>query len=435
MTWEDRLQPAAWVSPSGVRFSFDFEDVSRNKTARGTAFNYPDTEGTHVQRTGNTGSRYPLRLFFSGADYDQQIDAFYIALDEPGISVFESPRYGIKRVVHLGEVSQADRLVTRANQGAIELTFFDTIDLIFPQAGQDAASDILATISAFNDATTATFGDKLELDNQTETVSFRNRYEAVIKQAADALKPLVNGERNVRNAFNAVFDSIINGLDVLVGDPLTLASQTLALIQLPATSAAKINVKLNSYVTIADGLIGDKDSAVREPGVDNNPQNAFVNDELVINSCISAAVIAAVGTAGQGSEASAGTAIESLGGYVTRPRAIAAAEVLIELLDKVTVWRDQNYQSLASTGLVDTGESVVPLQRAVAETAGFLVQQSFVLKQERIITLDRARHIVELESELYGTVDENLDFLIDSNDLSGDEILELPAGRRVVFYQ
>ena len=57
-----------------------------------------------------------------------------------------------------------------------------------------------------------------------------------------------------------------------------------------------------------------------------------------------------------------------------------------------------------------------------------------ILKQERSITLDRARTIIDLCGELYGSVDDNLDFAINSNGLTGSEILELPRGFDFVYY-
>ena len=41
----------------------------------------------------------------------------------------------------------------------------------------------------------------------------------------------------------------------------------------------------------------------------------------------------------------------------------------------------------------------------------------------------------DLDAELYGSVDDRLDFLIESNGLTGSEILELPRGRAIVYYQ
>ena len=38
------------------------------------------------------------------------------------------------------------------------------------------------------------------------------------------------------------------------------------------------------------------------------------------------------------------------------------------------------------------------------------------------------------EKAVRDLIDENLDFLINSNNLTGSEILELPRGREVVYY-
>jgi hypothetical protein len=83
---------------------------------------------------------------------------------------------------------------------------------------------------------------------------------------------------------------------------------------------------------------------------------------------------------------------------------------------------------------IDTGETYQALQQATATATGFLVELSFTLTQERRIVLDEARTIIDLVAELYGSVDDQLDFFISTNDLSGDEFTELPAGREVVYY-
>ena len=74
MPWNDRLREAALTSPSSVRVTFDFEDVSRSFNKKGSAFEFADADGTYIQQTGNTSRRYPLRVFFWGDDYDIEAD-------------------------------------------------------------------------------------------------------------------------------------------------------------------------------------------------------------------------------------------------------------------------------------------------------------------------------------------------------------------------
>ena len=87
-----------------------------------------------------------------------------------------------------------------------------------------------------------------------------------------------------------------------------------------------------------------------------------------------------------------------------------------------------------ATVTVDTGATYQPMQNSVALATGFLVENSFSLIEERRLVLGRARTFVDLVAELYGELDSKFDFFITTNQLSGDEIVELPRGREVVYY-
>jgi hypothetical protein len=126
--------------------------------------------------------------------------------------------------------------------------------------------------------------------------------------------------------------------------------------------------------------------------------------------------------------------------FATRPQAIAAAASALAQMDAAVLWRDAGFEaledaaSLSDNARIDTGEGQQAILDAASLTAGYLVQVSFSLVPEKRIVLDRPRTIIDLAAELYGSIDDRLDFLIDTNDLSGSEILELPAGREIVYY-
>ena len=94
MAWQDRLIEAAYNSPSGERITFLYENVNKEFDLLGSTFNFPDADGTFVQRTSNTGRRFPLRVIFSGNDYDLESNAFELALLERGTGRLEHPIYG-----------------------------------------------------------------------------------------------------------------------------------------------------------------------------------------------------------------------------------------------------------------------------------------------------------------------------------------------------
>ena len=409
MSWIDRIREAAYTSPGETRTVFAYEDVSREVDKKTTAFDFPDANGTYVQDLGHTGRRFPLRVIFYGENHDTDADAFELTLLEIGTGILEHPRYGTIDVVPFGSIKQRDDLKTAANQTIIELEFWQTIGLVYPTATVAPASAVIAAVEEYNTATAESFEAALDLDSALDAVTFKNEYLAVLDGATVALQAIADTTDAVRQRFDAINASINNSIDLLIAQPLTLAFQTVQLIQAPALAVAAISARLEAYRNLADSLIAG-DDATYNVGEDN----AFQTADLYASTYVSAAVLSTVNTQ-----------------FDTKRDAIDAADFLLELFGDVAAWRDNSYNDL---GAIDTGQSYQQLQEAIAVAAGFLVEISFSLKQERRIVLTSPRTIIDLTAELYGAVDSELDFFITSNDLSGSEILEIPKGREIVYY-
>jgi len=413
MAWQDRLKEAAYTSPNGTRTIFQYENVGKSITKKTSGFEFPDADGTFVQDLGHSGRRYPLRLFFSGNDYDLEADAFEETLIESGIGKLEHPLYGTVDVVPFGAITRRDDLKTGANQAIIEVTFWETIGLIYPSSQQDPGTAVLSAVLDYNVAAAEAFEDGTDLDSAVERVTFRNDYLAVFDRTRSTLQSIADAQEDVRQQFNAIADSINTGIDVLISDPLTLGFQTTLLIQSPARVFQNITARLDAYGALAASIITG-DNAVAQPGNDSRNSNSFHGSDLYAMTYVTGSAVSVVNNE-----------------FLTKTEALVAAEVVLAQFEAVAVWREGNFESLEE---IDTGEAYQKLQEAVALTAGFLVEISFSLKQERSVVLDRARTIIDLAAELYGTIDTDLDFLINSNDLSGSEILELPKGREIVYY-
>jgi prophage DNA circulation protein len=410
MAWQDRIQEAAYTSPSGERFIFSYENVSKSVTKKTSAFNFPDAEGTFVQDLGHTGRRYPFRVIFHGGDYDQEAEAFEAGLLERGTGRLEHPIYGTKDVVPFGEIKRRDDLKSAANQAIIEVTFWETIGLLYPTGQTDPAEAVLAAVEEYNDAEAEQFEEILDTDTASELATFKSGYQQLLDTAKNGLQAVANVQATVAAEFNAIYDSISAGIDTLVSDPLTLAFQTTQLLQAPALALANIQARLDAYGNLVDQLTG----TIREPGLNSENANSFQTDDLYASTSVTGIIVSIVNNQ-----------------FETKSDALAAADALLAISDQLTTWRDANYDSL---GQIDTGGAYQQYQEAVSLAAGFLVQISFSLKQERRIVLDRSTVLHELEARLYGTVDENMNFLIQSNDLTGDEIRELPAGKEIVYF-
>lgn len=432
MPWQDRIQEAAYTSPNGTRLTFTFEDVSRTVEKKTSAFDFPDADGTLVQDLGHKGRRYPLRVIFSGDDHDIEADNFELILLERGVGSLEHPRYGEVSVVPFGEITQRDDLKTRANQTIIEVVFWATIGTDYPTTDADGSAEALAALDDYENAAAQQLTDGLSVETAVEEVTLRDQWSALVSNVTTALEPLVEAQADAQRAFNDIADSINQSIDVLIGDPLTLAFQTMALIRSPAQLATLVSNRLDAYGSLASDSIA---------GPSGNPKTIqSTNDSRAPNELASRAMFAQAAVAGSiRSSMNAAQDPQAAGGYDTQPQALAAAEQLLEQLEAVTAWADDNYRALDGTGIaakpvVDTGDAYQQLQKAAALAAGELVRLAFNLRKERRIVLTRARSIIDFVAEYYGDIDANLDFFINSNELTGSEILELPAGKTVLVY-
>lgn len=413
--WEERLQEAAYTSPSGQRVRFTYENVSETFSKKTSGFNFPDSDGTFVQDLGNTSRQYPLRVIFWGDSYDLESDIFIAALRERGIGKLEHPMYGTKNVVPFGAITRRDNLKTAANQAIIDVTFWETILDIFPASQKNPSDEVAAALEAYRVAEGEAYQGQLDVTDVTDQVVAEDVNLSLLGRAKRGLQAIANTVTAVQNQFNAIFDSIESSIDVLIDTPLTLAQQTIDLIQSPARAAISVSAKLDAYKNLADSVMFNASNAfvIYNPD-DRDSNNTFHTNDLYVTGYVSGQVTSVINNQ-----------------FDTSTDAIAAADLILDQFDTLTNWRDQNFESLSQ---IDSSATYQNLQEAVSLAVGFLIQISFTLKQEHIIVLDRARTIIDLEVELYGTLDENLDFLIRTNNLSGSEILELPVGRSILYY-
>ena len=163
MAWTDRIREAAYTPPEGGRIVFTYENVSKLVDKKTTAFEFPDAEGTFVQDLGRSGRRYPLRVIFWGEDYDLESDAFEAALLQRGTGKLEHPIYGTVDVVPFGTIRRRDDLKTAANQAIIELTFWETIGLIYPTVQDNPAASVTTAIEEYNTAASIEFDDVIDI--------------------------------------------------------------------------------------------------------------------------------------------------------------------------------------------------------------------------------------------------------------------------------
>ena len=407
MAWEQRLREAAYTSPSGIRRTFTFADVGISIDKKTSAFEFPDVDGTYIQDLGVTGHRIPMRMFFNGDNHDLEADEFLRLLSEAGVGRLEHPRYGNFDVVPFGTISQRDDLVTQGNQSVLEFQFWETVGEPYPQATEDQGLQVINAVSSFNDNLQFESERDIMLDTATNTLAFRGQYQQNLDETRNALSDAIE----ITQGANPV-EAIYNTLNRVLPDEdvTTLAGGVHLMVEATARSGGDINNLFNVLI----GQQTDRTSVVREDSYDNDPDNRFYTDNMYAANMVAGMCTAAVNA-----------------DFSTKTQAIEIADSLVTQFENLQEWTDEN---LAGLNVLDTGAAYNDLQRAVALTAGYLVQISFTLQQERSIILTRSRAMVDLCGELYGDIDGRLDFFIQTNRLTGSEMIDIPIGRQIVYY-
>lgn len=453
-TWRERKRPAAYMPPSGAanRVQFEYTDVGRDTPLRTAEFRFPGINNSYIQQNGFGSRVYPMRCYFTGDQCDLIATAFENMLCEPGQGKLEHPLYGTISVVPVGTIARRDNLREEANQSVVEISFWTSTGAVYPAALKDPQNEILKALDGFDLKAAQQFNASVNISSIGKKANLLATVKKGIAQVGAALGEISSGVTSVRQGFADLTSTINFGLDVLVGEPLQLALQVSNLIKAPGRALVGIESRLDAYADLATRIFGSEagnPETTLSIGQGLSERTAKVTNDFHVADLFATAAVAGMINAAAADPigpttptgAFAGQARASTGGktFLARPDAVAAAIQILDTFDRAVAWRDAGFTALAgiddvSATQIDTGEAYQALHDAAAMTAGFLIQASFSLAPEKSITLDRNRTIIDLCAELYGTVDSQLDFLIQTNNLVGDEILELPVGKTILYY-
>ncbi len=430
--WQGRIKEGAFKSPKGTRIPFAFTEVSRETTKRTTEFSFNSLNDSYIQDNGFGARKYPLTCYFNGRDHDRIATAFEAALLEPGIGNLEHPLFGTFPAIAIGSITRRNDLVSGNNQSVVDVTFSTSLPRVYPAGQSFPKSEILSSLDDFNLAAALAFEENAQLNTIARQAEFKSTVRSVLGTIRSAFADAQGITAAARRDFEEQQRLINEAIDVLVGEPLLLAQALSGLILAPARAVAGYKSRLEGYGLMLQGIIGMFSSSQEDssslPETIVAQRNAFFLADFVSLTAV----------AGSTQSATAAS-------YTTRPQALDAAETVNEQFESSITWRDERIASLSEPVegseeggpgvIIDQGTSYQPLQEAVAQATGFLVESSFQLVPERGVVLARNRTILDVCGELYGsTSNERLDFLITSNDLSGSQILELKRGDLIKYY-
>ena len=256
-------------------------------------------------------------------------------------------------------------------------------------------ADVLANGADAND---------LDITSESESTILQNDILAKKDVFTKSLESITKLNDDIDNAMTTISDSIDTSVVDILINPSGIADQIITLANTPSNIATTAIAQIEGYGSVIDIIIGS--------GVDTI--NEYNNSLLFASASFGALSLSMLNSE-----------------FSNRPEAIEALEKLADIYDNISEWMDDN---ITDFEIQDTGEIYTSMNQVYSKISGYLVRLSFELPKEIHLTLTEDRNIIELTSELYNNLD-MLDFFIQTNNLTTDEIELLPLGKEVIYYE
>lgn len=411
--WTDRLRSCVYTAPvTGMTHNLLIDKVARSGEKKAAIHDRLGQDGVNVQDLGQGVKKYAMEVYIAGKDYDKAADAFEVALSESCAKKkarLQHPRWG-NLVGYPLTYSQSEELVDGTRVAVFQFDFIHV-----PDDGGIVAttSSSAAILSAADKAASANVAD-IVTKSAADLAKLKKNITKTVKAITSPLTTITGILSDVHTALTSASMFIERTIDTLVMTPVDLCNQVTGLVRLPALTVATAKTKIATYKSIyaqaatSLGLAITGGPALTEA----QASAAGVTLQAIGIATIEAAVSGTLGS---------------------RDDAVNAASELAALIAQLRAALDtlQGYGYYADADLLDA------LANLAANARAYLLEKSYSLRIERIITLEGDRNILELLRELYGEADDEdarLDESIAQNNLGGDDLLVIPRGTRFRYY-
>ena len=441
MPYPERIKDASYTAPSGASISFDFEVVRRDINHRIGTFEFSGVNGTLHQDKGVSGEIYPLDVFVHGPDYDLEADRFVTLAKETGPGFLFHPRWGKKRVQVLS-ITQEENLVEEGGQALFVVKFQETLEREFPKTETAPQQKVTALADNAQSEAIDNYVDQVDAEDLSDELALEQEIVLSANKVDTALASITSADQGIAAEFRGHIDNVINNANEYVQAPFEYATQITSAVRVVAEIPGRIDSQLQGYKNLLNVLdLRDITEAF------NQGKNALLIDELLGTSALSAVAESVnqafneTSTLTRDSKGKAAITVPEVGtGFQSREEVLAAVVYLRDNSNEIINMLDAGQvvfeDSLLSDSYIQSVQSYVPTWEVVGTVIKAGLDLSFALPIKRSIILATSRTILDLSYEFYKNVDDIvLDYLILTNSLAGNDIIEVPRGKEIVFYE
>ena len=417
-----RLRPGRYTSPSGAEHLFQFDSLLRSRSKNVVAHSMPDTDDTVLQDMGSSLQVFPMDIYFIGENCDTEADAFYASLferytpDTPGI--LHHPRWGDVTVMPFGAPEQSETF--SGGGGGISRI---TVEFRETRSLSSRRGSTLSTAGVLDDVKKI---DVSALDKAQAMVGATKAQYAKFKQSirnkVKIVTGFIDGVTDLTSDISDEIDALTQGLYALIdtdASPVLILSQIgmiyTTIAQVPATGLAMIE----SYIEMAASIIDSYGSDIAVASTNGERTSIALSYQYVGTMAVSCSALAAASTTYEIRDQVA-TAVDSLSDQYT---------AYLAQMDAAVASIDDGVENMFTPDH-DIGSD---LQGAIYDTQALLMDRAFSLAVARLYRLTAPSDPLTEAWLRYGDLD-RLSFYCSTNKIVGDEFIEIPAGRELVYY-
>lgn len=418
--WVNRLRSASFTSPSGIVSNFKVDLLTRVGGKKASNHEILNKDEAIPQDQGNRSTAYPMEIFFTGSNGDQEADTFYESLKErytaatPGI--LNHPRWGDIAVMPF-EFQQSENLVAGAGIFRIPVEFREIPQARFPVPVGVDQSEISAEITEL-ETTLEEANVQLDIEDPTVFANFRAKINEVVDIISNSIGEIAARVDDINDTFNLIIADIDSALTIGV-DAVQIMSQVNNLIRLPSQIVDTTLSKVQAFATMTEDI---SISFLNSFGVSSDKQ-IQLNDAVIYQDTVYFSTTTAA-------EAALFTE------YETRDAAGDALDFINDAFDLTEQRLSEIYQLLAD-GVINSFEpdhnTGLNASLIIGNTNSILIDRSFDLKAKQTVILSGPSDAITETWRFYKDITQ-LDFFIRTNNLQDNEILEIPAGKEIIAY-
>lgn len=419
MSWKDRLQESInLTSPNGNVFNAAWRGDDRTLNKKLGVFTYPLVDGSDVQDLGSNAITYPLTFYFFGPDNDKEATRFFESCKEFGTWEILHPTKGKLNLI-LNSVTEKIQPIDSGNITEFNSSWIEPLNENAVKSSAQLASETQSQGQNVGEESAGQYDEALSLNTASESISNEQMIENMVLEVDKYLENIYLQNDDIGAAIQSIKTGIIDSLAQESFNAISTAGQIQQLIQLPGLAITDIETRVNAYIGFIESILDFQPSGNRP-----EDKNTAVVMELATASGLTALCESIIS-----------------GELKTRSEAIGFIDMLNEIFNQVVTSLDE-IQELFISNSIDTqyfsnSQSYSELLKLIGITSLYLLRSALDLKIEKRFILDRKKTPLQITIEEYGELGENdinLDFFNSTNNLYGNEMRLLNAGREIVVY-